>query len=89
MRRRACRTARSSATGRDGVPSSLLPGLLRLLERTPNEQTRLRILLILRCRGTLDGVESGLMEAYRREPSSRVADAIRATIVELAHACGG
>jgi len=76
---------RARAKGADGIPDSLLPPLLRMLEQAPGEPTRLRILLILRCRGTLDGVADGLMEAYRREPSERVATAIREAITELAH----
>ncbi|MHC4955980.1 MAG: HEAT repeat domain-containing protein [Planctomycetota bacterium] len=76
---------RARAGGAASVDEALLPALLRLLERAPGETVRQRALLTLRFRGTLDGVEEGLMEAYRREPSSRVADAIRDTIIDLAH----
>jgi len=79
---------RVRSLGREGVAESLLPALLRFLESAPNEEARQLILLILRCRGTLDGIDEGLMDAYRREPSSRLAKSIRAAIIELAHGCG-
>ena len=76
---------RAQAAGTLGVDDALLPALLDTLERAPSELIRMRVLYTLRCRATLEGVEKGLMEAYRREPSRRVAAAIRATLIELAH----
>jgi len=77
--------ARAQARGADGVDPALLPALLRTLKTAPGEEDRMRALYALRCRGVLEGVEAGLMDAYRREPSRRVADAIRETLVELAY----
>ncbi|MDH3592969.1 MAG: hypothetical protein OER88_13875, partial [Planctomycetota bacterium] len=73
------------AGGADGVPEQLVPAVLSALRTLPGEVSRLRALFILRCRGTLSGVREGLIEAYRREPSRRVARAIESTLVELAH----
>ncbi|HEX5136772.1 MAG TPA: hypothetical protein VFY93_07370 [Planctomycetota bacterium] len=68
-----------------GVPDGLLPGLLEAVRRIPGEDGRRAALLVLRFRGKLDGVRDGLVEAYRHEPSRRVAKEIEETIVELAH----
>jgi len=53
--------------------------------RVEGEEGRLTALYVLRCRGTLNGVRDSLIEAYRREPSRRVANELRAVLVELAH----
>ncbi|MEM8884043.1 MAG: HEAT repeat domain-containing protein [Planctomycetota bacterium] len=76
---------RAGVLGRQGVPKELLEPLLRTVERGSSEAARLRALFALRCRGTLEGVETRLMRAYELEPSGRIADAIRETLVELAH----
>jgi hypothetical protein len=71
--------------GRGGVPESLVGPTLRALRRLPDEDDRRTALFILRYRGTLDGAREGLIEAYRREPSRRVATEIRQVLLELAH----
>ena len=76
---------RAQARGRAGVDDRLLAPLLLTLRRARGESDKFWALYALRCRGSLDGVEKGLMDAYRREPSRRVAEAIRDTLVELAH----
>jgi len=76
---------RAAAAGELGVNARLLPALFRTLERSPSELTRMRVLYIMRCRATLEGVQESLMDAYRREPSRRAATAIRGMLIELAH----
>jgi HEAT repeat protein len=76
---------RAQARGRAGVRDALVPALLRTLATAPGEEGRMRVLYALRCRGSLEGVRKPLMDAYCREPSRRVAAAIRETLVELAH----
>jgi hypothetical protein len=51
----------------------------------PGEDGRRAALLVLRLRGRLGAVRDGLLDAYRYEPSRRVAKEIAATIEELAH----
>jgi hypothetical protein len=77
--------ARAKARGRKGIAPRLVPAILFALREGPSEQDRLQALFALRCRGTLDDVRDGLMDAYQREPSQRVADAIRDVLVELAY----
>jgi hypothetical protein len=67
------------------VPESLVGPLLTALRVLPDEDDRRTALFILRYRGTLSGAREGLLEAYRREPSRRVATEIRQVLVELAH----
>jgi hypothetical protein len=76
---------RAKDHGRAGVPESLVGPTLTALRRLPGEDDRRTALFILRYRGTLDGAREGLIEAYRREPSRRVAKEIRLTLDELAH----
>jgi hypothetical protein len=76
-------TAKDS--GRAGVPESLVGPTLRALRILPGEDDRRTALFILRYRGTLDGSRAGLIEAYRREPSRRVANEIQEVLLELAH----
>jgi len=76
--------ARAQARGKDGVPLRLLPALLHALRTAPGEDDRFRALYALRCQGRLAELDGGLMDAYRREPSERVADAIAETLRELA-----
>ncbi|MHC4409354.1 MAG: hypothetical protein ACYS0F_10150 [Planctomycetota bacterium] len=77
--------ARAQARGKAGIRPRLLPALLQMLTTASGEENRLQVLFALRCRGSLEGVEQGLMDAYRREPSRRIATAIRETLVERAH----
>jgi hypothetical protein len=67
------------------VPDALVPGVLKALRAIPGEEGRRAALLVLRFRGRLDDVREGLVDAYRHEPSRRVAREIGETIVELAH----
>jgi hypothetical protein len=75
----------AKASGRAGVPESLVGPTLMALRVLPHEDDRRTALFILRYRGTLDGAREGLIEAYRREPSRRVAREIRQVLDELAH----
>ena len=77
--------ARAKARGRKGIDPRLLPAILSTLRQAPGEQDRLQALFVLRCRGSLEGVRDELMDAYQREPSQRVADAIREVLIELAY----
>jgi len=74
---------RSKATG--SVPDALLASVVHALRHMPGESGRLKALFALRCRGTLAGVEEGIIEAYRQEPSRNVANQIETTLIELAH----
>jgi len=76
---------RARALGEQGVPPELAPAVLKALRTVPGEDGRKAALLILRFRGRFDDVRDGLIEAYRHEPSRRVAQEIRETIEELAH----
>lgn len=71
--------------GGSAVPPVLVPAVLEALQTIPGEEGRRAALLILRFRGRLDDVREGLIDAYRREPSRRVAKEILETIEELAH----
>jgi len=75
---------RAINAGRASVSARLLPGLIDLVARAPGEQTRLQALHVLRVRGILDDVREGLIDAYRREPSHRVANKIKEVLIELA-----
>jgi len=76
---------RAQGAGRRGVPEALVGPVLRCLRDLPGESDRLTALWVLRLRGSLQGVRGPLLEAYREEPSRRVAREIRETLVELAH----
>ncbi|MHC4550376.1 MAG: hypothetical protein ACYTEZ_16530 [Planctomycetota bacterium] len=76
---------RSRAYPRTGVPDALVGPVFAALRRASGEDDRRVALFILRYRGTLDGVREGLIEAYRREPSRRVAREIGQVLLELAH----
>jgi len=75
---------RARVGGPLGVPDRLVPAVLTALRTLPGEQDRRTALLVLRYRGRLEGVEEGLKEAYRREPSERLASEIRQALAELA-----
>lgn len=75
----------AKGSGRAGVPESLVAPTLRALRVMPDEGHRRTALFILRYRGTLEGSREGLIEAYRREPSRRLANEIRQVLLELAH----
>jgi hypothetical protein len=66
------------------VPDGIVPGVLAALRAIPGEEGRRAALLVLRLRGRLDDVRDGLVDAYRHEPSRRVAKEIGGTIAELA-----
>ncbi|MCK6459270.1 MAG: hypothetical protein L6Q95_05175 [Planctomycetes bacterium] len=68
-----------------GIPAALVPGVLAALRGIPGEDGRRAALLVLRFRGRLEDVREGLVDAYRHEPSRRVAKEIGETIEELAH----
>ena len=76
---------RTRTLGGFGVPTRLVPALLQALRGMPSEDGRRTALLVLRLRGRFDDVRDGLIEAYRFEPSRRVAQEIGAAIEELAH----
>jgi hypothetical protein len=67
------------------VPDRLVAPLLRAAQEAAGEGARSAAVVVLRCRGTLDGVREGLVDAYRREPSSRVAREIAEALEDLAH----
>jgi hypothetical protein len=71
--------------GRRGVPEALVGPALSALRKMPDEDDRRTALFIFRYRGTLDAAREGLVEAYRREPSRRLATEIRQVLGELAH----
>ncbi len=71
--------------GEAGVPPVLVPAVLEALRTMPGEDGRRAALLVLRFRGRLDDIRDGLVEAYRYEPSRKVASDIGEGIVELAH----
>jgi hypothetical protein len=77
--------ANAKGSGRAGVPESLVGPTLKALRGFPDEDDRRTALFIFRYRGTLDGAREGLVEAYRREPSRRLATEIRKVLEELAH----
>lgn len=68
--------------GREHFPVFNLVDEFRWMQ---SEEGRRVALLALRLRGRFDDVREGLIEAYRFEPSRRVAQEIGAAIVELAH----
>ena len=77
---------RALGRGAEGVPEVLVPAILGAVRRMPGEAGRVKAVLALRCRGRDDGpTREGLTEAYRREPSRRVATEIKTTLIELAH----
>jgi hypothetical protein len=71
--------------GAEGLPDGFLDPVLRALVTLPSEDDRLAALAVLRRRGTLEGVQAALEDAYRREPSRRVAQEIAETLRELAY----
>lgn len=71
--------------GAQGVPPALVPAVLKALRTLPAENGRRAALLVLRFRGRFDDTREGLVEAYRYEPSRRVASDIGEAIAELAH----
>jgi len=77
--------ANAKGFGRAGVPEPLVGPALMALRGLPDEDDRRTALFIFRYRGTLDGAREGLVEAYRREPSRRLATEIRQVLEELAH----
>jgi len=76
---------RAGKLGPDAVPPVLVPAVLEALKSLPGEDGRRAALLVLRLRGRYDDVRDGLVEAYRYEPSRRVAAEILETTTELAH----
>jgi len=76
---------RAMKLGEQGVPAVLAPAVLRALRTMPGEDGRRAALLALRFRGRFDDVRDGLIEAYRFEPSRKVAADIGEGITELAH----
>ncbi len=76
---------RAKRLGERGVPPALAPAVLEALRKLPGEDGRRAALLVLRFRGRFDDVREGLVEAYRYEPSRRVAKEIGEAIDELAH----
>jgi len=76
---------RARVGGAAAVPEVIVAALLRALRTVPGEDRRRLILLTLRFRGRFNDVREGLVEAYRREPSRRVAKDIERAIQELAH----
>ncbi len=75
----------ASRLGEEGVPNALVPAVLAALRTLPGEDGRRAALLVIRFRGRFDDVREGLLEAYRYEPSRRVAQEIGEAIAELAH----
>ena len=75
----------AQSLGRNGVPPPLVPALLQTLREASSEDAKLRTVFMLRCRGTLEGVREECLEIYRREPSRRVAQALRGALIELSH----
>lgn len=71
--------------GKAGVPEALLDDLLYALQNLPGDQARMKVLQVLRLRGTAEGVLEGLIDAYQREKSRRVAAQIETVIEELVH----
>jgi hypothetical protein len=77
---------RALGRGAEGVPEALVPGILGAVRDMPGEAGRIKAVLALRCRGRDDApTREGLTDAYRREPSRRVATEIKTTLIELAH----
>ncbi|MGQ0612936.1 MAG: hypothetical protein ACT4PV_04240 [Planctomycetaceae bacterium] len=76
---------RAVAQGAGILPPPLREPLLRRLRESPQEASRRSALLILRLHGRKEGLLPALQEAYRHEPSDRVAGEIAATARELAH----
>jgi hypothetical protein len=77
---------RARQGGPRGVPDRLVPALLDGLVRIPGEDGKRAVLFVLRFRGRFDDRTRGaLLEAYRREPSRRLAQEIAKVIEELAH----
>jgi len=69
--------------GKYGVPAALVPALLGALANGRGETERLRALTAVRLAAPPgDAVTAALVEAYRREPSLRIADAMRDTLKE-------
>ena len=69
----------------DGVPDQILPAVLHVLQNASAESARLQALFIIRARGRMEGVHQALIDAYRKEPSRRVANQIETVLRELAH----
>jgi hypothetical protein len=76
---------RARMLGERGVPPPVVPAVLAALRTLKGEDGRRAALLVLRFRGRFDDVREALLEAYRFEPSRRVAKEIGETIDELAH----
>ncbi|MHC4959034.1 MAG: HEAT repeat domain-containing protein [Planctomycetota bacterium] len=76
---------RAQGRGAAGVPSQLVHDVALAVSGLPSEESRLKALFILRCRGVLEDVRIPLMKAYRTEPSRRVAGQIETTLQELAY----
>lgn len=76
---------RAGRLGPEALPPALVPAVLGALRSLPGEDGRRAALLVLRLRGRFDDVREGLVEAYRYEPSRRVAAEILEAITELAH----
>jgi len=76
---------RALGQGPAGVPEPLVADIVAALRLFPGQVARLEALYILRLRGRLEGVRDGMIDAYRREPSRRVANQIETAITELAY----
>jgi len=76
---------RAVAQGVGAAPPETIPSLLRIVRRASSEAARRGALLVLRLQGDLAAVRDDLLDAYRREPSARVAEEIAATLRDLAH----
>jgi len=77
---------RALALREHGIPDEVLPAVLDALRTLPNEDDRRELAFALRLRGRLDPpVRTGLVRAYRHEPSRLVARDLRTALVELAH----
>jgi hypothetical protein len=77
---------RALARGGEGLPEALVPHVLAAVREMPGEAGRIKAVLALRGRGRLDpAIREGLIEAYRLEPSGRVAAEIKTALIELAH----
>jgi hypothetical protein len=76
---------RARGMGERGVPEAAVPAVLAALRGMPGEDGRRAALFVLRFRARFDDTRSGLVEAYRHEPSRRFAEEIGRAIAELAH----
>ena len=77
---------RATRLDEGALPDGLVPAMLDTLRSFPGEIGRLQALYTLRARGKLDdATRTGLVLAYRTEPSRRVARQIGTVLTELAH----